>query len=1072
MQNVGEFLEKYNQLNAAQKHAVETIEGCVMVLAGPGTGKTQTLAMRIANILRRTQMDPWNILCLTFTESGVAAMRSRLLSIMGTPAYYVRIHTFHSFCNDIIKEHPELFALSASWNQLSDIEHIELLRELINRLPGSSKLKPFGDPYMYIKDIASNIQKLKQEDISPEDFYTLLEQIQRFIATTKKQSEYFFTLKPKERTSAVCESFIDHLIIAATQTELPQSLIAGAVRIYEAYADHEAHAEDSRAQGATRTAFKNSIKKWYEKLKNQLPRQLDMQRVYKGYQEELIKRGRYDYEDMIMMVVAELKKNDALLAEYQEQFQYILVDEYQDTNGAQNEVVALLTSFDEAPNIFVVGDDKQSIYRFQGASLNNMLDFYEKYKKNISIISLQENYRSQSKVLNAADALIRYNKESMTKYIPGIDVSLIPSAGRTAQSIEQHVVDSEDAEDYVIAKHAQDLIARGSEPKDIAVLFRYNRDGEALFRVMQRLGVPVRLETGENILDDVCVRQMIYLLEYISDVHREDIIAHLLPFEWLGFDALDVMKVISYTGTHHYAFLQVIGDEEMLRKSGVANASKFIAFQKQLADWKASAANSTLQEFLHQVFEESGWLAFILGRDDKVSCLQKMTRLLEEAKQLNASQHMLTIGEFIRRLHVLQEHGIALETQPWQTGENTVHLMTAHKAKGLEFEHVIISRMNNKHWGNNSDPVKLPLPHGFITHDYLATGENNEDERRLLYVAITRAKQSLWLTRAKHNAMGRPTVPSLFLAEIPDTDMIVEEHSEGDQEAIQRIVEGMVKKVPIINQDGIRAWLKVLLKDHVLSVTHINNYLECPRKFYIKNVLKVPSVKTSHQALGSAVHSALEYFFAEYEKKNVLPIEQDLILSFNRFLRREILTKDQEHDAREVGENIMHEYYQHYKHDFIRATKREYNFSSHGVVVDGVPITGLIDKIELLDPNDKQKNGIWREGARVNIVDYKTGKPENGLKKLSKNGDYYRQLVFYKLLCDESPRFPFTFASAEIDFVQKSEKKGFIKKQVIITDEEVSDLKKQIKEIWNQIQNLSFFDDGAGCGKPDCEYCA
>lgn len=1057
-------------LNPAQQQAVDTIEGPVMVLAGPGTGKTQTLAMRIAHILEETQMDPWNILCLTFTESGVAAMRTRLLSIMGTPAYYVRIHTFHSFCNDIIKEHPELFALSSSWNQLSDIENIELLRGLVDRLPGTSRIKPFGDPYMYMRDIMGNIKALKQENISPEDFHAVLACIKKFTDAAQKESNAFFVLKPKERTHGACETFFDELLAHAKAAKLPKSLQDVLVGLHEKYADRESAADGAREQGSARTAFKNDVKKWFEKLVNQLPRQYDMGRVYQWYQEELVKRGRYDYEDMIMMVVFELKKNDELLAEYQEQFQYILVDEYQDTNGAQNGIVDLLTSFDEQPNVFVVGDDKQSIYRFQGASLNNMLSFYDRYKDSISIISLQENYRSQPVVLEAAGAVIEHNKESITKYIPGVHVSLTPASGRSAQLIEQHVFDSEDAEDYAIAKHVERLIAQGAEPRDIAVLFRYHKDGAELFAVMQRLGIPVRLEAGENIFDNICVKQMLELLTYIADMHREDMLADMLQFDWLGFAPLDVLKLISYAGTHHERLLEVLGDEAELRSAGVSDPAVFTSFQERIAQWKYAATNTTLQEFLHQVFEESGWLAFILSRDDKLSCLQKMSRLLQEAKQLNMAEHGLTIAEFMRRLQLLQTHSIAVETESWQTVENAVHLMTAHKAKGLEFEHVVISRLNNRHWGNNPESAKLPLPHGFIRYDYILAGENNEDERRLFYVAATRAKQTLLLTRSKHSATGRPTVPSIFLAEIQSNLMQVQEHVENEQDTIERMTAGMVRAVPKVGQDGIRAWLKLRLQDHVLSVTHINNYLECPRKFYIKNVLQVPSVRTPHQALGSAVHGALEQFFAQYEH-TAMPSSEELVSLFEKFLKREILTQEQAKDAREVGESILREYYDHYKDTFISDTKREYNFASHGVVVDGVPLTGLIDKIELLDPADKQKNGLWREGAKVNIVDYKTGKPENGIKKVSKGGDYYRQLVFYKLLCDASPRFPFTFASAEVDFIQKSEKKGFVKKQITITDEEVEELKKEITHVWEQIQNLEFLEDGAKCGKDDCEYC-
>lgn len=1066
------FVRQYQALNPEQKKAVDTIEGPVMVLSGPGTGKTQTLAMRIANILQQTQMDPWNILCLTFTESGVAAMRSRLLSIIGTPAYYVRIHTFHSFCNDIIREHPEFFAVSSGLQTLSDVERIELVRDGIDSLSGKSSLRPFGSPYLYLRDASSMIQQLKQEYIRPEDFMELLKKIEKFLGGTKKESKDFFGQKTKERTSAVCEAFYVKLVQAGKQCALPDPLLLVMSRIYETYTNRNAAAEDEKSESKLRTAFKNEIKAWYVKMERQLERQKDMVGVYAYYQKEIVRRGRYDYEDMISMVVEEFQKNDELLAQYQEQFQFILVDEYQDTNGAQNKIVELLGSFDDSPNIFVVGDDKQSIYRFQGASLNNMLSFYDLYRKNISVISLKENYRSQEVVLQAADAVISHNVESISKYIPGIETSLHAASGRSSEMLFYHVFDSEDAEDYAIATYVKGKIEQGAQPGDIAVLFRYNRDGEELLRVMQRLGIPARLEAGENVFDDVSIQQALLFIEYIVDTRREDLLANILQYDWLELPSLDVLKILSHAGRSHIDILQLLGDEAELGRAGVASADQFIAFQKRIADFRAAAVNETLQEFLHRVFEESGWLQFVLRNYDRVSCLQKMTRLLQEAKQLNQIQHELRLQEFMQRLQLLREHDVPLQTEQWQGAENAVHLMTAHKSKGLEFEHVVISRLNNRHWGNNPEPGRLQLPHGFIRYDYIVASENNEDERRLFYVALTRAKQSVWMTRAKHTGSGRSTVPSIFYEEIPASLRDAHEHVEGEQEFIDRSVLGTVRAVPKENKEHVRSWLSSLLQSYILSVTHINNYLECPKKFYIKNVLHVPSVRTPHQALGSAVHGALEFFFAEYEKTGEVPNANVLTSAFDRFLAREVLTKTQAAHAQEVGEDVLQEYWRNYHDSFVRHTKREYNFRNHGVVIDGVPITGLIDKIELLDADAVQKDGSWAKGARVNVVDYKTGNPERGMKKIVQGGDYWRQLVFYKILCDASPRFPYTFATAEIDFIQKSDKKGFLKETIAISDEEVALVREQIASVWKQIQQLAFLEEGAGCGKEDCQYCS
>lgn len=1056
-----EFKKRYDGLNPGQKKAVDTTQGPVMVLAGPGTGKTETLAMRIANILLTSQMDPWNILCLTFTESGVAAMRNRLVSIIGTPAYYVRIHTFHSFCNDIIKEYPDRFARSSAWQMLSDVERIELIRELIDGLPATSPMKPFGDPYFYLQDVSSNIKQLKQEGIESKALHELLKKIGAFLESSKEESSSFFTLKPKERTETLCKSFIASMRSHLKEAALPDTFLAMLDRIVQKH---------SLEEGPARTALKNDIKKWYGKLESQLPKQLHMARVYEGYQKEMKKRGRYDYEDMITIVVAHLQEDEDLRTAYQEEFQYILVDEYQDTNGAQNTLLGLLTDY-EQPNIFVVGDDKQSIYRFQGASLTNMLDFYKKHEGHIAIVSLQENYRSQASILEAAGAVIANNKESIAKYVPGALENLVPAAPRKAEVIQLHVFDSEDAEDYAAAMRVRELLDRLCQPRDIAIIFRKHKDGEGLFRVMQRLRIPARLEAGENALDDICVQQMLVLLAYLADTKKEDLLAQILQFDWLQLPVLDTLKIIQHAGSAHIKLFDLIGDADALSRIGVESPNSFLEFRERIAEFARAAGNTTLQDFLHHMFTESGWLAFVLGRKDKLVCLQKMTRLLQEAKQLNHAQHMLGIGEFLRRLTLLQEHGVSLVTEPWQTVENAVHLMTAHKAKGLEFEHVIITRLNNKHWGNNREVNKLPLPQGFIRYDFVIAGENNEDERRLFYVAMTRAKQSLWMTRANHSASGRPNVPSIFTAEIPEKVLEISEHIEGEREVIERTIQGEMAIIPSVQKEDIRAWLTHLLSNYVLSVTHVNNYLECPQKFYIKNVLRVPAARSPHQALGSAVHSALEYFLADYERQGTLPDLDALQGYFAEFLLREVLTQEQADHALGVGKHMLEEYYSKYKSSFPLHTKREYNFGSHGVVVDGIPITGLIDRIQLVDPSDVQQNGLWREEAAVHIVDYKIGKIENGLRKLRKGGDYWRQLVFYKLLCDVSPRFPFRFKSAEVDFIQKSETKGFVKKAMEVTDEEVSELKEEIKKVWNNIQSLAFFEDGAGCGKDDCEYC-
>lgn len=1053
------FDELYARLNAGQRRAVDAIEGPVMVMAGPGTGKTQVLAMRIANILRVTQMDPWNILCLTFTESGVVAMRERLLAIIGTLAYYVRIHTFHSFCNEVIQENPHLFAWRREVQVISDIDRIVMFRRIVDGLSARSPLKPFGDPYLYFQDIASDIQDLKREDISPEEFSDILERLQALAEGIGKEAQQFFMLVPKNRTAASCDAIHAHLTAAAKKAKLPASMAALLEHMYGTYSQEERGAEAGRESSKARTAYKNALKKWLEKTVDTLPKQQEMAHVYAKYQEALRQDGRYDYEDMITKVVQQLKENDVLLARYQEQFQYILVDEYQDTNGAQNEVVDLLGSFDDKPNIFVVGDDKQSIYRFQGASLANMLHFYERYKDAIHVVSLKENYRSQQTILDAALGVITHNQESVARYVPGVTQELAAAGERERERVTLHAFSSEDAEDYFVAARAKELIESGAAPNEIAVLYRYNRDGDSLFRLCQRLGVPVRLEIGEDVLKDHLVQQWLALLTWIVDGKSDEQLARILQYSWWHLPAIDVLKAIHYAGRNYKQLYAVMSTAKELRAAGVAKPALLLDLAAKLAEWNKEAVDVPLQQWLEKLIVESHFLDHVMENDHQAAALRKVTTLLNEAKKLNLAHHEFTLADFMRHIALLQYHGVQLVAEPWQSRPQAVRLMSAHKAKGLEFEHVFVMRLNDKHWGNVREQNHVPLPQGLVKYDYVVA-DTNGDERRLFYVALTRAKQHVYLTRAAHTVHGRETVPAIFVHEVPPDTVAVDTTQETDADTLLRLQTGWLSPFARDTQGDAREYVRALLDSYVMSVTHLNNYLECPRRFYFRNLLQIPTTKTKSLAMGSAVHEALYDFFANINETGNVPSREFLVKQFERAMKRQLLANVDMSDALEHGRHILSDYYAHYQAKFHNSSLLEYSFAGHGVHVGDLKLTGTIDKVEVLDVKEKT----------VNVVDYKTGKVERGLKKLQPGGDYHRQLVFYKLLCDESPRFSYTMVSGEVDFVEEG-RRGFMKKNVVVKEEEVDELKDTIQRVWGEIKELKFLDPLSGCRKKECEYC-
>lgn len=1056
-----EFERLYAALNKEQKIAVDTLDGPVMVLAGPGTGKTQTLAMRIANILQKTEMDPWNILCLTFTESGVVAMRRRLISIIGPAAYGVRIHTFHSFCNDIMQERREWFATSRNWQLLSDAERVEMFQRIIDTLPASSALKPFHDPYMFFGDIVQNIKSLKQEDISPDAYTAIVASLDTFTASIAEDTDAFFSLTPKERTDAACTAIHSTIITAAQKAGVAQSIVQYLEYQFERYQAAQDAAEGAREQSKARTALKNSLKAYVVRQRGAMQKQYEMAKVYAAYEKQLRDTGRYDYEDMITLVVQELKANEELLAHCQEQFQFILVDEYQDTNGAQNEIVQLLGSFDDSPNVFVVGDDKQSIYRFQGASLSNMLSFYQRYKTNVKVVSLSHNYRSQKAIIDAADALISHNVESLAAHIPGITQSQHASSPHPQRPLEYRQAASYDEELYMVSQYISRLIHEGASPADIAVLYRYNKDGDQLLPVLKRQGIPARIEMGQDIFTSIPVQQWIRIFRTLADGKQEDAISRIIHYPWWGISSVDALKATHAASSAYLPLLTVMGDEKRLRDAGITAPEPIVALALRLAHWRSLAEQLPLMEWLEYVIADSHFLSRTADRDDSVETLRAIKTLLNEARKVSHMHDSVSLADFVRHLSFLQQHGIGIFTPEWEGSTGAVHLMTAHRSKGLEFPHVIIIHASDKQWGGGRTWSHVPLPEGIIPYDFVVSSENNEDERRLFYVALTRAKQTVALLHSTHSATGKETVPSVFVSELPKQLMHETPSVPTVQSQHERLVNTLLTPFPLATDADGREYIRSLLTTYTMSITHLNNYLECPRKFFIRNIMRIPFLKTRSLAMGSAVHDALRDLFEDMQQTHSTPSEKWLLDVYERHLRREPLAHTDFADALSRGKDALASYYKEYNGTFFSDVLLEHNFHKYNVHVAGVPITGKLDKVEILD----------RDAKTVNVVDYKTGNADTAREKLRRGGDYFRQLTFYKLLCDNAPEFGYTMVSGEIDFVE-STAKGHVKKRVEITEDDTRDLTETIVRVWKEIQNLEFLDPEKACPKnKQCEYC-
>lgn len=1058
------FQSLFAGLNPEQQLAVTSTEGPVLVIAGPGTGKTQILAMRIANILQSAdlQMNPSNILCMTFTESGVTAMRERLLNIIGTAAYQVRVHTFHSFCNEVIQAHPEVFM---SRSALSDIEKVELFNQLIDELDASSPLKPFGDPYTYRRDIMSLVREMKQEYISVNDLLEASSELDVFINEAATVLENFTNIdlrrKPKPELSEM-EKPLEEL--ASLCARLGESGRIYYQHIYGIYARAEKIIE-----------LRDEVKDFAEGARKNSPRLKDLAHIYQRYGEELASRKLYDYEDMILRVIAEFSSRPDLLAEYQEQFQYILVDEYQDTNGAQNQIIKLLAShYQENPNLFVVGDDDQSIYRFQGASVENIFDFKSRYKAALTEIVLKNNYRSQQGILDSALSTIRNNTNRLAE-----DKVLISQSGREASPVIVSAYGSIYEEAYAIAKQIQELISSGVDPSEIAVLYREHRHSETIATALYKSGVPCLIKGQENVLENLEILQLVDLFKVIARPKDSNLVFRLLNYNFLregellsGVSQHDVFKVVA-------DFRKQKREESFIEY--LANEDKFKAFANAILHAGYSAENLSFELFFEKVIRDFNYLAHTLTSTNRIERINSLSALFTEIKKLEQNgsplrasklRHLrdkdtgarFDLEDFIYYVDTAIENSVKLESKPVTSTKGAVQLMSAHGSKGLEFDHVFIYSCIDKSWGNKTERSKIKLPLALTLRSSAGRmrEDANEDERRLFYVAITRAREAAHISYHLKNTSAREISPSMFIGELNNIERAnTEKLSELELEMLAAQFNHMDNTDNILSLE--HDFIAQLLSGYKLSVTHLNNYLRCPRLFFYQNLLRVPAAKTKHACFGSAVHNALFDLGTRIRSGDSSANDLEFLLArFEQRLLEENMSSQDYNDSLAFGKDTLTKYFSKYKDKFYDKNIElllEYNFGHKGLSYEGIELEGKLDKIE-----------IDAEGKAI-VVDYKTGNPSSKSKSLKPGGDYHRQIVFYKLLVDlarASGLFKAEMLCGEIDFVQTDADDKFHKHSIHVSDNDLKELKQTIVEVVGQIKAQNF---DKTTDRKECEYC-
>lgn len=1026
--NEAAFLERYNKLNEEQREAVDTIYGPVMVIAGPGTGKTEVLSMRIAKLLQsEAQVQPNEILCLTYTDEATNSMRRRLLQIIGPDAHRVNIGTFHAFCNNVIQNNSEYFSMR-SLQPITDLERTELLYQMIEELPKGHELRRLsGNIYFDASKLNRLFDMMKRENLTAEK---IEQEADEYLNSLPERKEFIYQRNGK----------------GYKKGDLKQAQID----------DETRRINETKAAAA----------------------------LFNVYNQKMKEKGWYDFNDMILWVLDEFKNNEALLQSYQERNQFILVDEFQDTNGAQNELLKQLTEFWEDPNIFVVGDDDQSIYEFQGARIRNIAEFYERYKESIKLVILPQNYRSSQAILDKAMATIDENEQRLIKELSELNLNknIVASADRfkdgkdtVAPVIKEYTNVLHEEADIVL--QIEKLYQHNVPLNHISIIYAQHKQADNIIALFERKNIPYAVKKPVNILELPLIEQLVKLLEYLDTETKQTFSGEAALFElmhspYYGIDPVDIasMSLFMQENKKKHKDLgywrMVISNGLQLETLNLNTTSAVQRLGSNINHWLTQMQQLPLPLLVEKLIYESGIVQHLVKSKDYTWDIQVLNTFFEYVKEMHRRDAGMKVGGLLQMIDQMKRENITLPIQKVVHAEDGVQLYTAHGAKGNEFEYVFLIGCTKNFWESKrgvSNEYKLP--------DTITNTENDKDKtyktevaRRLFFVALTRAKKHLQVSYALQDNNGKPIEHSLFIDEISNEEERVQAHVPEEQLTEQ--IAWAMKPIPDVRiKLGNKKAIDRVLDRLSMSASTLTKYINCPLTFYYENVLRVPFQKNDALVFGSAIHYALERMFREMKKRErIFPTKEEVINYFDYALRNEegALTPIQFERRTEQGHKALAEYYDQYINEFSKDVEVEFMIPRYSL--DGVPVTGKIDKIEF-------------EGTVCNVTDYKTGDPDKSAKKYTAQpteanpdgGDYWRQMVFYKLLIENYKDRNWQVGMGMFDYIQRGEKSGEFRRiqvPVFAQDEEI--VLVQLKDSYEKIMRHEF---DKGCGEEHCHWC-
>jgi DNA helicase-2/ATP-dependent DNA helicase PcrA len=982
------FDEAYKKLNKAQLEAVETIDGPVMVVAGPGTGKTQILALRIGNILKKTDTAPDSILCLTFTNSGVSAMKQRLEEYIGKDARNVSISTFHSFANSLVEKHYELLDFPQMPALLTDNEAVFLVDEILHNNDWEY-ISPRGNPSMYFSDLKQLVSVLKRERISDSD---LLSYIEDDIKNLKED---------------------------------PDNI-------------------------SSRGESKGQLKKETEKKIEQLERTREVVLFYKMYEKKKTEMSLMDYDDVLEYSVKLVEDFEDVRNDIRENYLYVLVDEHQDSSGVQNSFLKAVWCDVDKPNIFVVGDDRQLIYAFSGASLSYFEEFSHIFGK-AKLIVLTENYRSTAPILSIADSLLKSSitDEKLNSNKKGNHKIML--SGYTYPR------------DEIIGAglYFKQKISEGISPDECALLVPKNYNVRSAIGILSLMGLPV--SSGKSlslfsVIEGDFMRRVLGIIVNPTDpvllsksiLDKTSGVPYLLAHNFLKSTKPDKLKIEE---------LIACGSDDGL----FAGENLISKWGSKLQDW----VNTLQAELPSTVMSRIGNDLLIdtsQGQDELLTRVEVVRSFIHIAMLFEEKNRKAGLASFLEYIDRLESYNTHIELAKFGS-DSGIKVMTLHKSKGMEYECVWIAHMNEETLMSEKRGG-FTLPEKIKEH---IAKRSIEMAKRELYVAITRAKVFCTLSYADLNYNGSVMSLASIISDLEDSHFIKKTAEETEKEILDLgsevyVAENKSKDTNTISdlQDLVRTHYT----DTKVSVSMLNNFFECPFKWYFRNFLRLPEAKMVHLSLGTVVHSIIEYIL----KSEKLPNDTDIKVRIKFELEKEGIVDENDlrklsNDAHGAVKNWVKNYYLHLEKEF--KSERSVSF----IDKKNFPNLVMYGKIDLTE---------YLPDGSISVTDFKTGsvKTKSVIEKISEDGymsDLMRQLTMYSyLLSGDSGDIKVT--SSKLIFLEAELGDKNAMYQTRITDEQIDLLKKDIREYDESLSSGTWIERECnfkpyGSGLSECEYC-